>query len=195
MARSARQGAIALPRRGFSRELKTDKSRDKFKNTFIQLKQSDLQKYKLKYILAKLTQYINEKALGSEAPSTELKNFMKSTLEIEHILPEELTQEVVDSFDKPNEIKDYVYRLGNLALLEKSINASIQNKPFSIKKEAYKQSTFYLTKAISQKVQVGQNTAIDRAVRELTPFDNWTSCAIEKRQELLTMLAMEVWDL
>ena len=167
----------------------------KFENNFLSCKQSDLQKYRVKYILAKITQYIQEKALGSEAPITELNTFIKSSVEIEHILPETPTEKIVNDFDKPTEIKKYIYQLGNLTLLEKSINASIKNMPFSNKRDAYKQSNFYLTKSIAEEIKVGKDTAIDRAVEELKEFQTWNSQSIEERQKTLTDIAKKVWDM
>jgi hypothetical protein len=171
------------------------KLKDKFKQAFLEFKQSDTQKYKLKYILAKLTQYIEEKALGEEKPQVDLNNFLKSSMEIEHILSQELTEEVIKQFDKPDEIKRYIPKLGNLTLLEKSINASIQNQPYSSKIEPYKQSKLYLTKSIVEEIQVGSNTKIDQAVKDLKPFKKWDSQSIEERQELLKNIAIKVWNM
>jgi len=167
----------------------------KFDNNFINCKQSDLQKYKIKYILAKINQYVEEEASGSEAPTTTLNTFIKSSIEIEHILPEKPTEDIVNKFDKPTQIKEYTYRLGNLTLLEKSINASIQNSLFSKKRNAYKQSKLYLTKSIAETIEVGQNTAIDRAVAELKEFQDWTTQSIEERQQILSDIAKKVWDM
>ncbi len=105
--------------------------KNKFKQAFIEFQESDTQKYKLKYILAKLAQYIEEQALGVEAPQSDLNNFLKSSIEIEHILPQKPTQDVIKKFDEPDKIEKYITKLGNLTLLEKSINGSIQNGLFS----------------------------------------------------------------
>lgn len=116
-------------------------------------------------------------------------------MEIEHILPQKPTDEIKSSFDKPSEIKNYIKRLGNLALLERSINGAISNKPFEIKKDSYPKSKFLLTRAITKQVSVGVNTAIDRAVKDLKSFEEWNSKSIEERQEMLTQLAKKVWDM
>ena len=136
------------------------KLKDKFIEAFENFEESDTQKYKLKYILAKLTQYIEEKALGEEKPQSDLNIFLKSSIEIEHILPQKPSEEVVKNFDKPNEIKKYSSKLGNLTLLEKSINASIQNNSYSSKIEPYKHSKLYLTKSIVESIRVGKNSQI-----------------------------------
>ncbi|NEN89141.1 MAG: DUF262 domain-containing protein, partial [Okeania sp. SIO3H1] len=56
------------------------KLKDKFIEAFKNFQESDTQKYKLKYILAKLTQYIEEKALGKEKPQSDLNNFLKASI-------------------------------------------------------------------------------------------------------------------
>ncbi|NEP77996.1 MAG: DUF262 domain-containing protein [Okeania sp. SIO3C4] len=171
------------------------KLKDKFIEAFENFEESDTQKYKLKYILAKLTQYIEEKDLGEEKPQSDLNLFLKPSIEIEHILPQKPSEEVIKNFDKPNEIKKYSSKLGNLTLLEKSINASIQNSSYSSKIEPYKQSKLYLTKSIVESIQVGKNSQIDRAVKNLKPFEQWTSNSIEERQKILANLALEVWNM
>lgn len=171
------------------------KLKQKFMERFKTFEQSDTQKYKLKYILAKLTQYIEEKALGEEKPHSDLNNFLKASIEIEHILPQTPSQEVIQAFDKSDEIKRFIPKLGNLTLLEKSINSSIQNGLYSSKINPYKQSKLYLTKSIVESIQVGDNTRIDKAVANLKSFQDWNSCSIEERQEMLTNLAIQVWNM
>ncbi|WP_375470094.1 DUF262 domain-containing protein [uncultured Nostoc sp.] len=169
--------------------------RQKFEEIFLSLQEKDLPKYRLKYMLAKFSQYINEKAFGSEENWINLNTFIQNKIEIEHILPQKPEQAIVDDFDKPNEITKYISRLGNLTLLEKTINASIGRGTFSEKKAAYPQSVFLLTRSITEKPVLGTNTAINRAVQDLKEFTIWNSQAIEERQKMLTYLAKQVWDM
>jgi hypothetical protein len=164
----------------------------RYELAFQQLRETSIQKYRMRYVLGKMTQYLNELAYGgSEA---DLSQFVKSQ-DVEHILPQTPPSNVVAAFDKPDEIHDYIPRLGNMVLLEESINRSIQDEPFVVKKRAYPESRFLLTKTIAEAVQVGVNTKINRAVAGLTPFDEWTSESIERRQEMLTDLAKRVWEM
>ncbi|MDZ8029539.1 HNH endonuclease family protein [Nostoc sp. DedSLP04] len=169
--------------------------RQKFEEIFLSLQEKDLPKYRLKYMLAKLSQYINEKAFGSEENWINLNTFIQNKIEIEHILPQKPEQAIVEDFDKPNEITKYISRLGNLTLLEKTINASIGRGTFSEKKAAYPQSIFLLTRSITEKPVLGTNTAINRAVQDPKEFTIWNSQAIEERQKMLTDLAKQVWDM
>jgi uncharacterized protein with ParB-like and HNH nuclease domain len=167
---------------------------NRFEATFLELKEKDFQGPKIKYILAKLTQYIDELAFGSEALYVDLGMYINRQVEIEHILSQTLTEEITASFDKPKEIKTYISRLGNLTLLEKPINASIQNAVFAIKKNGYKTSRFLLTKSIAEEIVVGKNTSIDRAVQGLKKFDEWISSSIIERQHIITGLAKKIWN-
>ncbi|PHJ65991.1 hypothetical protein VF14_05920 [Nostoc linckia z18] len=176
-------------------EIQTEKQKlsEKFVLAFRQLNEDSVRKKIMQYILAKLTQHIDELAYGEIEAHTYLRNYINKNVEIEHILPQ--NYEIVKSyFDQPKLISHYVKYLGNLALIEKSINTSIKNKPFELKKNAYQKSKFLITKSIVERVNIGINTAIDRAVRDLSIFDEWNSESIKSRQEMLAQLAKKVWD-
>src|SRR5690606_37595217 len=107
--------------------------------------QDSIQKYRLRYIVGKLAQYVNEQAYGdSEA---DLAKFVRAS-DLEHILPQSLSAEIVEAFDKPADIDSYMRRLGNLTLLEGSINRSVSNNDFDKKREAYRKSHYLLTRTI-----------------------------------------------
>ncbi len=149
-----------------------------------------IQQYRIRYILAKMCQYIDEKALSNSIP---LEQYYKA-VEIEHILSQNPEEQTLLQFDKVNEYASWKIKLGNLTLWEKSINASYQNKPYEVKKKGYLASGFYLNKSLVAKVQVGVDTKINRATQDLVEFDIWTSESIQKRQEMLIDLAHKVWE-
>lgn len=164
----------------------------RFELALEELNDESIQKYRMRYILGKMTQYVNEQAYGPQAH--DLGRFVKKK-DVEHILPQTPTPEVLEAFDRADEIEYYIHRLGNMAVLEDSLNRSAQNKPYAKKKEYFAQSQFLLTKSIAVDPRVGGNTAINRAVKGLLTFDRWTSDSIEDRQRMLTDLAKEVWDM
>jgi hypothetical protein len=167
---------------------------DRFDFVFREMAQGSLQHYRLRYVLAKLTQYIDESAWGNPGHG-HLEHYLTSNVELEHILPVNPREDVRLGFDKLDDYDAYVGRLGNLALLEKTINSSVSNGSFSEKSHGYKQSLFLLTKALVEKPQVGVNTQLNRAVDALVPFNQWDSRAIELRQQMLADLARKVWDI
>lgn len=167
---------------------------EKFEKAFRKLNSSSFQPYQIKYILAKMTQYIDETAWGSGGGIDDLRNYLFK-LEVEQILPEHPTQEVILAFDKPDEIENYSKRLGNLTLLESSIKSAIAHANFTEKKSGYTKSKFLLTRTIAETIKVGENTTIDLAVKDLKKFLKWDSKSIQIRQEILTQLAKKVWDI
>ena len=89
----------------------------------------------------------------------------------------------------------YINRLGNLTLLENTINRSIQNDVYANKATYYKQSKFYITSSISELVNLGQDTAINRTNSLLSYWPDWNKQAIEERQEMFYRLSEMIWEL
>jgi hypothetical protein len=52
---------------------------------------------------------------------------------------------------------------------------------------------YYLTSSITGLTSVGINSSITRINNKLESFADWTAESIDKRQNLLTNLALEVW--
>lgn len=118
-----------------------------------------------KYLLARLEEHLSGRACNPDTdPST-----------IEHILPENPTETWRDTFS-PEKWENEIYRLGNLTLLEASINRTIGNKSYATKRDAYVQSMYLLTQKIP----------------EIAP-EQWTPELINARQEKLSKIATQVW--
>jgi len=156
-----------------------------------------IQKYRMRYLIGKLAQHANELAYPGETGQTRLDAFINSALDIEHILPQRPSSGALQEFDKPDEADSWIQRLGNITLIEKTLNAALGNKPFSQKKEVYPRSKFLLTTTIGESARVGKNTAVDRAISELglVPYESWTSREIADRQNRLRQIARKAWDI
>ncbi len=168
---------------------------ENFKIDFLRFNLYSLQQYKVKYLLAKLTQYADLMALGQK-DSELLDNYLKSKIEIEHIFPNNPTEELKADFEKENgknSYELYKIRLGNLTLLEKTINVVVGRNYFNQKKEEFKKSAFRLTKSIAIIEDVGKNSSINKINQELISFSEWNKDSIERRQEMLFKLAKKVW--
>lgn len=165
---------------------------DRFDFAFREMAQNRIQQYRIRYILAKLTQRVEEEAWGNPTYGR-LDHYITNKVEIEHILPLNPRPDVRAAFDKSAEYAAYVGRLGNLTLLEKTLNSSVSNGSYAEKLPGYRQSTFLLTKSLAEKPQAGVNTQLNRAVQELLQFDRWDSTTILQRQEMLAKLARKVW--
>ena len=153
-----------------------------------------VQKYRLRYVLAKFTQHIDLQAYGETEGTKWLSRYTESDFEIEHIFPQQPDEEAAAEFGA-FEDPGLADRLGNLILVEKSINASLGNRPYSHKRGVYPQSQLLLTKALAERPKVGENTKIDIAVADLDPFTEWNESTVIKRQDKLVSLARSIWRL
>lgn len=167
---------------------------ERFDDAFQRFSYSSMQKYRLRYILAKLTQHIEIKAYGETEVTKSLKNYTDNYFEIEHIFPQNPSDRAAEEFGE-FEDQEIANRLGNLVLVEKPINASLGNKPYSEKCTFYPKSKLLLTHALAERPQIGCNTKIDRAVANLNPFEKWNEDAVKQRQGELTELARSIWGL
>jgi hypothetical protein len=103
------------------------------------------------------------------------RNFEDDPGTIEHILPENPTQEWETSFSYEDQ-SSYTYRLGNLTLLETKKNSGeCQNALYEKKLPIYQTSQYFMTKDID--------------------FPEWTPTQVISRQERLAKTATAVWKL
>lgn len=165
----------------------------RFSEAFGRLRAGDLQAYRLRYVLAKLTQAVELHAYGETEGTRWLRKYSEgAAYEIEHIHPVKAGPDCVAEFG--DETGAWTQRLGNLTLVEQGINASLGNRLFSLKLPVYAQSQLLLTRAITERPKVGVNTRINAAVAGLGSFSVWTPAAVEERQAQLMTLATVVWD-
>ncbi|MBT9313356.1 DUF262 domain-containing protein [Leptothoe kymatousa] len=116
----------------------------------------------------KLVRYILQKLEEDAAQrSDEMDSFS-----IEHILPESPNEKWYQDFSD-DQIDEWVYRLGNLTLLEARLNRQIGNEHYHDKLKVYQESVYALTQDIA------------------TP--DWDTEAIAKRQRRLAKRATHIW--
>ena len=162
-----------------------------YRSRFLVFTQNDLQLYRVRYILAKITLYVDNARLGVVAQSS-IAPYLKNGVEIEHILPQ------TPYGDMAERIKDYdtvKFMLGNLTLIEKSMNDVVKNKPYEQKVLEYDKSPYYLTSTLSKIESVGENSAINRINKELRSYDHWDADTISDRQEMLYQLSLKIWSI
>jgi hypothetical protein len=94
---------------------------------------------------------------------------------IEHVLPENPTEAWDESF-KPERQKDFIYRLGNLLLLEPSLNRQCQNGNFDEKRALYLRSHYASAQAMGREDQA-----------------DWSPAALGQRQERMARRAAHIW--
>jgi len=96
---------------------------------------------------------------------------------IEHILPENPAEVWNANFPK-DKWAEYVYRLGNLALLESGPNRDVGNAEFEQKRDAYSRSLYTTTRKISADAP-----------------EQWTPELLEARQQAMARRAVHIWRL
>lgn len=165
-----------------------------FQSVFQTLHEGDFPQYRVRYIIAKIAQYMEYTTYSNMKP---LSFYLDKSIHIEHILPKKPQDSVLREFDEISKYDQYVTCLGNLTLLEQAINSSVSNKSFELKKQTYRESQLLITRVLSDLPSVGEDTQIDRAVRNLKiqEFHVWSSTSIKARQDFLTQIAMQVWNL
>ncbi len=100
-------------------------------------------------------------------------DFESDSFNVEHVLPQNPENDWEAFSDE--EVDAMVYRLGNMALLSKSVNKNLGNSGFGVKKPVLAESQFELTRKIAE----------DNA--------DWTPERIAARQKALAKLATSVW--
>ncbi len=96
-----------------------------------------------------------------------------ATFSVEHILP----QNPEDGWNQFSEIESdaNIYRIGNMALLETTLNRDIGNGAYGVKRPAFENSMFETTKKI----------AVDN--------DDWTPQRVIARQNAMAKIAISIW--
>ncbi|CAM4431487.1 Uncharacterized conserved protein, contains ParB-like and HNH nuclease domains [Pedobacter westerhofensis] len=114
-----------------------------------------------------------EKANNSETKPELVPNSDTLAVNLEHVLPKNLSAEwKID----PDIHRAYLKRLGNLALMSSKLNSDIGNASFIEKKEFYLTSSFSLTRSIASS-------------------DDWGIKEINERQEVMANLALKAWKI
>jgi len=168
-----------------------DKKDTEFRMRFLTFTQDDLQQYRVRYILAKIAQYVDSSRTGIVTASS-ISNYIKAGVEIEHILPQTPTTEMLEQIPDYDHVK---IMLGNLTLIEKSMNDVIKNKPYEQKVLEYEKSPYYITKSLAKLDSVGNNSAINRINTMLKSYDHWDAETVADRQNLLYLLSLRIWTL
>lgn len=101
-------------------------------------------------------------------------NYTSDAGTIEHILPENLTEEWETIFSEDEHIRN-IYKIGNFTILEANKNRDIADKNFDIKQEMYITSKYAITNTIEA--------------------SEWNISALKQRQSKLATIACGIWKI
>lgn len=149
-------------------------------------------------VLSKIAAYADN---GVSQNYNDIDYYWNKDIEIEHILPNKHTKTSLAYFD--NDIALYEKTknlLGNLILLEKSINSSAKQDDFLDKKDVYSNSKMFMTRQLGKNQAIGTNDLFTKMSKNFTDFPNeetkeWNQLAIKARQLNLRDLAIAAWKL
>lgn len=128
-----------------------------------------------RYTLAQLTNFMSKQS--SRAGGEQITNPDAKQVTLEHVLPQSPSLAWRAAFSKDVNPEDYVYRIGNLTLLNTKVNRDAANASFAEKKKT----------ALND-----SNLAINQQFKSL---EQWDDKEIEQRQTQLAKVALEVWRL
>ncbi|KQS57726.1 hypothetical protein ASG17_00770 [Brevundimonas sp. Leaf363] len=167
-----------------------------FEHALLTLSTRNVRQFRLRYLLAKMTQYVDLQAYGPSESRNRLADYTAGGNDIEHILPDSGHPDALAEFGEGGDDQAIIQSIGNLLLIEKSINRSISNGRYSGKVGAYAQSKFLLTRcqASTEAQEVGSADKITKAVQGLECWPEWHAEAVAQRQRLLSRLSRRVWD-
>lgn len=117
----------------------------------------------VRYILCKLEKQAGGAELDADSPS----------YTIEHVLPQS-PREGWEAFND-RDLETFVYRLGNMVMLEAGKNKDLGNKPYAEKRLVLQQSGLYLTRKLAEENR------------------EWLPERLAARQKQLANLAASVW--
>lgn len=141
-------------------------SDDKFRNDFSdkELRTTQTRNRRIvRYILFEIERHASDKSYDFESES----------YNIEHIVPENIDSGWEHLSDKDHE--HFLYRLGNMTIMNKSVNRDLANASFAEKKEKYIESEFAITRRIAE-----ENS-------------EWNAERIAEHQKWLARQATAIW--
>ena len=168
-----------------------DKWKIDYQQKFISLNLNSMQQYRIRYILSRITKYVDDyRSGGKDYANIDLCYDKK--YQIEHIMPQTCNDKTAYNVTD-EEYAYYVGSIGNLTLLERTYNSSCNNKTYAEKCSAYSSSSFYLTRALPKLENVGLDTAANKLNSELSAWTSWNKQSITERSEMLYRLSEKIW--
>lgn len=168
--------------------------RQAFTTKLMTLRSYDMRKFRLRYLLAKLTRHFDALAYG-EAGHESLAPYLETKNDIEHILAQGADADAKAEFGDGAGDLELIQRLGNLMLVEAAVNRVIKNVTYTKKAAVYPTSKFLLARCQAAPLVVGINDKITQAVQRLDIAPVWNRQAIEDRQRWMAEVAAQVWGL
>jgi hypothetical protein len=144
----------------------------------------------LNHIFITYCEHINHK----EFDLSELMDLAGKNPNIEHILAQTPTFDPVAlGFDNKEDFIDFEHNIGNLTILEKSINSSVQNKNAIDKIDGYGKSIFSMTKKLGSSIDTSKGfdkSDLKARTKKLADYCSvrwWSDRSVESPETVVTV--------
>ena len=162
---------------------------------FMSISRKNMQLYRIRYILAKIAQYMDIQKLAADTSGT-IAEYMQAGVEVEHILPQTRNEVLKELYPDEEQYDQLKSRLGNLTLLEKVPNIVNSNLDFyKTRLAVYECSKYYITKSIARLDNIGKDNSLTRLNKRIKSWNYWDENTIEERQRILYDLSFDVWKI
>lgn len=169
---------------------------DDFYEGFDTFSESSVNKQRLIYVLGKYLQHSEE--INKDSDYAFLDSLIGNNtinLDIEHIYPQTPSDEAWDEFGASNQdqSESSIRLLGNLLLMEASLQKSCGNKPYSEKRLKYGESKFWMVKKFAKESPLGPLSLV-KGLESWPTHKTWEPKELHLRQAFLKEKAKEIWN-
>lgn len=150
----------------------------------------------IRFILAKITSYIEKKSDRGYSFKEYWSNEGKDSYDIEHILSKNSFAQYKNEFDSEEEFEDYRNKIGGLLLLRSSVNRSYGDKSYEEKVEHY-YSENLLASSLYYKCYENNPrflNYIGDSGLNFKPYEHFGKAAIEERQALYEEILKSIYN-
>jgi len=153
--------------------------------------------YRLRFILGMIDNHI-----GTNSNQTDLGNEFYNEQQIEHIFPQTPDNDWIPAeFNDRTEYFQFVYKLGNVTLVESTINQvlnrtnNLKENWFEKKAQQYRNSKIITTQMLDPNYSIGDGNAAPNRIRRDYEyvFNTWNKENVIKRQEVLFNILVNTW--
>lgn len=144
----------------------------------------------LNHIFITYCENVNKK----EYSMTELHDLVSKSPNIEHILSQTPTFDPITlGFDNKEDFIDFEHTIGNLTVLEKGLNSSVQNKNAIDKIDGYGKSLFTMTKMLGSEIDTNKEfnkKSVQRRTKTLADYCInrwWSDRSVESPMTIVTV--------
>jgi hypothetical protein len=153
-----------------------------------------MNRYFVKFLLSRVTGFIEQKSGASTNFSTYFVNHGKKPYEVEHIWADKF-DEHRDEFEQQHEFENYRNRIGDLVLLPQGTNQSYGAMPYSGKMEHYVKENLWVKSLHPKAYENNPNfLGMARTLRlKFKPHTSFAKADIDDRQALLQSICEVIW--